>query len=129
MINDLQTNTVYYSNQSIYGLKDEVIALKKILKDQGIDCQKILGTKDYFCRDYMPVQRGSDKFIQFRFEPDYLLKKPDQKQYYSKVNLIHQKNEFLKYLNIIHSDIILDGGNIIKWNDKVIITDKVILDN
>jgi len=129
MITDSQTNTVYYSNQSIYGLKEEVGELKIILKDHGIQCHKILGTRDYFCRDYMPVQKDENTFIQFRFKPDYLLNDPKQNQYFSNINLIHQENEFLKSLNIIPSDIILDGGNLIKWNNKVIITDKVFIDN
>jgi agmatine deiminase len=129
MIIDSQTNVVYYSNQSIYGLKEEVVALKTILDYNNIQCLKILGTRDYFCRDYMPVQIDEDTFIQFRFKPYYLLNDPKLKQYVSNVNLIYQKNEFLKNLNIIPSTIILDGGNLIKWNDKVIITDKVFIDN
>jgi agmatine deiminase len=129
MIPDNETNTVYFSNASNYDLKDEVNILKKELKDRGIECLKILGTKDYFCRDYMPVQKDMNTFIQFRFRPDYLLNHPVNKNYVTDVNLVRRKNSFLNTFNIINSDIILDGGNIIKWKDKVIITDKIFDNN
>ncbi len=129
MIPDLETNTVYYSHASNYDLKEEVKGLKKILQDNGIDCNKIIGTKDYFCRDYMPVQKDLNTFIQFRFHPDYLLNDPEQKKYVTNVPSVKRQNAFLNTSSIINSDIILDGGNIIKWKDKVIITDKVFDDN
>ncbi len=131
MITDLQTNTVYYSNLSAYTatLKAEVNELKRILARYGIGCHRIIGTRDFFCRDYMPVQRDKETYIQFRFHPDYLLNDPRQKKYVSNTKLIHQKNVFLKDFIIIPSEIVMDGGNIIKCNDKVIITDKVLTDN
>lgn len=129
MITDIETNTVYYSYASTYDLKEEVIILKKELKARGIETFKILGTKDYFCRDYMPVQKDSTTFIQFRFRPDYLLNHPINNKYVTDINLVRRKNPLLNSFNIIKSDIILDGGNIIKWKDKVIITDKIFDDN
>ena len=29
-------------------------------------------TKDYWCRDYMPIQYACDRFSQFVYNPDYL---------------------------------------------------------
>lgn len=129
MIADFETNKVFYSNQSTYTFKVEIIELNRILKDNSIESSKILGTKDYFCRDYMPIQKDKNTFIQFKFKPDYLLNNSELKQYVSDTRHVYRSNSFLHNLNIIHSDIILDGGNVIKWKNKIIITDKVFEDN
>ncbi len=129
MIADFETNKVFYSNQSTYMFKVEVMELNRILKDNRIESSRILGTKDFFCRDYMPLQKDKNTFIQFKFKPDYLLNNSELKQYVSDTRLIRRSNSFLHDFNIINSDIILDGGNVIKWKNKIILTNKVFEDN
>ncbi len=128
MIIDKETNKVYFSFQSTYDYKDELKSIKNILKKYNMNYGFISGTKDYFCRDYMPVQVDEKHFIQFQFYPDYLLQ-PDRLEYLTKIKQVHKKNKFLHNFNITFSNIILDGGNIIKWKDKVIITDKLFTEN
>lgn len=129
MIADSETNKVYYSNQSTYNFKVEITELKRILNKYDIRCDKLLGTKDYFCRDYMPIQMDQSNFVQFKFKPDYLLNNPELKKYVTDTNQVLRSNTFLSAFNIINSEIILDGGNIIRWKNKIIVTDKVFLDN
>lgn len=59
-----------------------------------------------WARDYMPVQVNKDKFVLFRYEPDYLKGYPEYKP---------DTSSILSELGIqvMRSDIILDGGNII----------------
>lgn len=73
----------------------------------------------------MPIQVHKDKFIQFTYNPDYLRNSPVHKKTVSDVNRI------CKILNIetIKSSVILDGGNVIKMWDKVLLCDKVIKEN
>ncbi len=128
MIIDKETNKVYFSYLSKYDFKKELHDIQEVLKKHTIEWDYIHGTKDYFCRDYMPVQVREKHLVQFKFYPDYLLK-PDRLQFFTKTQQVHKKNIFLNDFDITFSDIILDGGNIVKWNDKVIITDKIFTDN
>ena len=129
MITDWETNKVYYSFQSTYDFKPELKRLRTILTDNGYNYSHIAGTKDYYCRDYMPIQLTKNEFVQFKFQPDYLLKTPDKIQYVTNVNSVIKKNRFLDQKQIRTSEIILDGGNIIKGKHCAIITDKVVVDN
>ncbi|MBR6035419.1 MAG: hypothetical protein IKP41_00480 [Bacteroidaceae bacterium] len=72
-----------------------------------------------WARDYMPVQVRKDKFVRFCYAPDYLRESPEYKPDTSAV---------LSELGIevIDSDIVLDGGNVVSCGDKVILTDKII---
>lgn len=130
MIADFETNVVYCSDQSFtYYLKEDALKLSSILNANGIICKEISGTEDYFCRDFMPIQKNLNTFIQFTFQPDYLLLDPKQKQYVTDTDQVLKRNAFLHKYKIINSDIILDGGNVVKWTNKLILTDKVVLDN
>jgi|JFJP01.1.fsa_nt_gi agmatine deiminase len=129
MIPDGDTNKVYFSYCSTYDFKPELKRLRTIIKQYGFTYGHIAGTKDYFCRDYMPIQLSKDEFVQFKFQPDYLLNNPELKGYVTNTTDVFKKNEFFEAKKIHHSEIILDGGNIIKSNNAVIITDKVVYDN
>ena len=75
-----------------------------------------------WARDYMPVQVSKEKFIRFCYTPDYLQDSPEYKP---------DTSAILSELGIqvIDSDIIADGGNVISCGDKVIMTDKIIREN
>ena len=46
--------------------------LTSILEKNRVKFCLLKGTKDIWCRDYMPVQTKSGKLVQFRYEPSYL---------------------------------------------------------
>ena len=75
-----------------------------------------------WARDYMPVQVSKKKFVRFNYSPDYLECYPEYKPDISAI---------LSALGIqvIDSDIIIDGGNVISCGDKVIMTDKIFREN
>ena len=75
-----------------------------------------------WARDYMPVQVSKKKFVRFNYSPDYLECNPEYKPNISAI---------LSALGIqvIDSDIIIDGGNVISCGDKVIMTDKIFREN
>lgn len=79
-------------------------------------------TKDYWVRDFMPIQVTENNFIQYKYQPDYL--KNNQKY-------ITNPKGCCKSLKIKSNyiDIILDGGNIIKCSNQIIMTDKVFVEN
>lgn len=75
-----------------------------------------------WARDYMPVQIEKNKFIRFRYEPDYLEHYPEYKP---------QVDDILEKLGIevYRSSINIDGGNIISCDNRVILTDKIFKEN
>lgn len=44
----------------------------EILDANNVAHETLPLTKDYWCRDYMPIQFACDRFSQFVYNPDYL---------------------------------------------------------
>lgn len=85
----------------------------------------IKGTKDIWCRDYMPVQTESGKLIQFKYDPRYLKEKPEDAATRSDVKVICKLNN----LDVVESDINLDGGNVLICDGRAIISERVFAEN
>ena len=98
--------------------------LTDILNKHNIPFAFLEGTKDIWCRDYMPVQTPSGKLIQFRYEPSYL-NDPKYSDSRSDVKRIDKVNG----ISPIFSDINLDGGNVVMYGNKAIITDRIFSEN
>ena len=124
MICDYQTNKVYLA----LGLSHYTQLFKNLLYAliaEGIPISFPAGTKSakhVWVRDYMPIQLNRKSFLRYVYSPDYLKGYED---YIPDYNAIDKDLN----LNCIGSDIVLDGGNVIKCGDKVIMTDKVLLEN
>ncbi len=124
MVQDCETNFLYLSPllktkyPAFYNHLIEVINRNEIRYDF------LENTKDVWCVDYMPIQIKENYFIQFTYNPSYLRFKKYEK-------IITNTDEVIKRLkyNVCKSEIIIDGGNIIKWNDKAIVTDRIFKDN
>lgn len=98
--------------------------LTDILNKHGITFGFLEGTKDIWCRDYMPVQTPSGKLIQFNYDPSYL-NNPKYSESRSDVRHVDKVNDIAP----IFSDIKLDGGNVVMYGNKAIITDRVYSEN
>lgn len=125
MIKDKQTNTVYFAEQTEKHYPKRFSDLKQIIEEAGYSVQVISNTSDYYCRDYMPVQVEDVDFVQFVFRPEAYLKREEYK-YITNPVMVNLSNTMKQPR---YSPILLDGGNIVKWKDKVVITDRVIKDN
>ncbi len=117
---DIETNIVYFSEW----IKDFVCydaIIQKLTKHQ-IKYDLLPHTKDYWVRDCMPVQVSDTEFIQYIYNPNYLQKET----YY-----ITKPDTCCNHLGIPTKkiDLVLDGGNIIKCSDCLIMTDKVFSEN
>ena len=97
-------------------------ALAEILDKHAIKYGFLAATKDIWCRDYMPIQTEKGKFVQFRYEPSYL---KDELELQSDPKEVCRANR----INPIFSKINLDGGNIVNWSDRAIISDRVFDEN
>lgn len=77
MITDQQTNTVYFSNLLQEAYPKQFQKLMELITSAGYKVKLLVGTDDYYCRDYMPVQVSETDFIQFVFSPEAYLKGED----------------------------------------------------
>ena len=124
MIADHETNVVYVADTlerrfpSVYG------GLRSILEQHRLPLRTIPGTKDVWCRDYMPIQVAEDRFVQFTYAPDYLGGR------YGHLRADGEIGPGLSVTrNCARSEIVLDGGNVVAWTDKVIVCDKMFGEN
>lgn len=126
MITNFDTNKVYLAKGMTLGMyTDAADHLLKGLQDNNIRWDFLPDTSSPYhiwARDYMPVQVRPDRFVRFRYTPDYLKDAPEYKPDTSTILAALG-------LQVIDSDIIIDGGNIISCGDKVIMTDKIIKEN
>lgn len=124
MIADRETNVVYVADTLERRFPSVHCGLKSILEQRGIPLRTIPGTRDIWCRDYMPIQVAEDRFVQFRYAPDYLTGK------YRHLRADGEIGSNLPWMkNCVRSEIVLDGGNVVGGRDRVIVCDKVFAEN
>lgn len=99
--------------------------LTSTLKKHNVEYRLLKGTKDIWCRDYMPVQTESGKFIQFTYNPSYLKGKKEWEESRSDVTEICKLNN----IDATSSDINLDGGNVLICDGRAIISDRIFTEN
>ncbi|HYF66702.1 MAG TPA: agmatine deiminase family protein [Ohtaekwangia sp.] len=123
MILDNETSLLYLSD-NIRSRATFFAELSALLQSRKIQYHLLPNTRDIWAVDYMPVQVALDRFVQFRYQPDYL-------QSAKYITTQTDPDEVCKDIGLdrIHSNIILDGGNIIKGKKWAILTDKVFKEN
>lgn len=99
--------------------------LTDILDKHNVKYVFLKGTKDIWCRDYMPVQTESGKLIQFKYDPSYLKGKTEWEESRSDVKEVCMANN----IDAQFSDINLDGGNVLICDGRAIITDRIFSEN
>jgi agmatine deiminase len=117
--------TVYLSELLMSKFPETCKNLITILEKHHVKYSFIKGTKDIWCRDYMPVQTESGKFIQFRYDPSYLKGKKEWEDSRSDVKEVCQLNN----INATFSDINLDGGNVLICDGRAILSDRIFSEN
>lgn len=131
MLTDSLTNTVYFS--SLLPEKCPILNVHLIdaLQKRGIPYGYLSGTKDIWCRDYMPIQVNAVRFVFFKYTPDYLQDKAGLRIQTNPDDVFQVEENNLKKLLPQSSTInlVLDGGNVVKCDDVVVMTDKVFVEN
>lgn len=101
--------------------------IAKALDQLGIEHMELTNTNDYWCRDYMPVRLFEDgAYSKYTYRPDYLWDEESERPY------ITEQSDACKDLDLFtptDMGIIFDGGNYVRCNGKVIITDKIFMEN
>lgn len=141
MIQDQDCNTVYLAEQLGVQYPDIFHGLIKKLRLHGytphivksMNETKVGKELSIWLRDYMPIQVGKKKFVCFEYSPDYL----DFQKYYGKKpdggiiakQFGHLFADYRKGNSQCPKGINIDGGNITKLNDYIVMMDKFIDEN
>lgn len=130
MISDKETNTIYFSEllKTDSRFTETSKQIISTLQTYGAKIKFLPGTKDIWARDYMPIQICKDKFIEYRYDPDYLQGNSEEietRELKTYPDIVCDKIG----LRTIKTDLIIDGGNIVKSGNAIILTDKVVWEN
>src|ERR1035437_10283416 len=124
MIQDKGTNFLYLADCLPKKYPKFFKGFKKAIKKTGIKYELLSPTKDIWAKDYMPVQVGEKKFVQFKYHPSYLRPKKWQRTITNVDNLVESFPWSVKKAKLI-----VDGGNVVKGKNKVIMCDQVFVEN
>ena len=148
MLSDKDFDVVYFSEyfKRPISSKDQGLSiifqrLEVVLNKHGYEARTLPakaklvqdGQLSLWCRDYMPVHTVRRDLLRFSYTPDYLKCKkynghqPDNKWVceqlgISVANMADEEDG-------LYMRVVLDGGNIVRCEDKVVMTDKVFLEN
>ncbi len=124
MITDSQTNFLYLADTLPKNYSGFYNRFEKVLNECNITVSFLPQTKDVWAVDFMPIQTDLDKFIRFVYNPSYL----QTKKY---LKTISDVDAICAEIGIetLKTNIIVDGGNVTRSTNKVIMTDRVFVDN
>lgn len=131
MITDNQTTTVFFS--SLLPKKCPILNqhIAEALEAHEIPYAYLSETKDIWCRDFMPIQIEEDRFVFYKYTPNYLQDKAGLRLQTDTKKVLHAGENHLEHLlqNIVTIDLVMDGGNVVKCGDTVVMTEKVLFEN
>lgn len=109
--------TIRLSSLLFERFSNEAAKLVDILDKNNITYETQENTKDIWTRDYMPICLDDGTLVSYIYTPDYL---KSDKYKNSRTQIEYEKN---------HMDIIMDGGNFVRYKNKAIMTEKVFNEN
>lgn len=127
MTTDPQTTTAYFSNLLPKRCSTLYQSLDTILREKQVEYHLLPDTRDIWCRDYMPIQTDEKRFVYYKYNPDYL-QKPHLKRTITDVTQIGEV-ECLQQVEAVTLDLVVDGGNVVKCGNKIVMTEKVFFEN
>ena len=129
MTTDFQTTKVYFSSWLPTTCPKLWSSMRGVLQKEGISYALLRDTADIWCRDYMPIQTSSKEMVVYKYSPDYL-SSPKMQKYITDTELMKQqiKEEFGD-VDFKELDLVIDGGNVVKCGDTIVMTEKVFKEN
>ena len=91
--------------------------LRNILNKHNISFEIIENTKDIWARDYMPFCLDDGTLVSYIYNPNYLKNKDYEN---TRTQIKYEK---------VHLDLVIDGGNFVRYKNKAIMTDKIFKEN
>ena len=124
MIPDSQTNFLYLADCLPKKYPTFFTSFEKLLNECKINFALIPHTKDVWAVDYMPIQTAGNNFVQFTYNPSYL----QFKKWLPTISDVDKICETMG-LDTLKTDIVLDGGNVVRSGHKAIMTDRIFKEN
>ncbi len=122
-------NTVYISSLLKERYPHAADELLSVLTKYNVTVKELHGTRDIWCRDYMPVQNSKGELVQFKYAPSYLKGKKEWEESRSEVYKVCAANGIHPISSDTSRNVNLDGGNVVLCGDKAIITDRIFNEN
>jgi len=114
-----------YLAEGIKGYPKVAENLLYALYKEGVESEYLpysKSKKHVWARDYMSIQLEEDLFLKYVYNPDYLKSAPEYiPPYLSMIRNLKLKTKLTMF--------VIDGGNVVKFHDCVLITDKVLVEN
>ena len=131
MITDNLTTTVYFSDllpKKCPTLNQHIV---EVLEANRIPYAYLSETKDIWCRDYMPIQIAENRFVSYKYTPNYLQDKTGLRLQTNPEAVLQAQQNRLNHVlqNAVKVDLILDGGNVVKCGNIIVMTEKVFAEN
>lgn len=124
MIPDSKTNFLFLADTLSKFYPKFFVQFEAVLNQKKISFELLTNTNDVWAVDYMPIQVDEDKFIQFIYNPSYLQTKIF-------INTISDVDTICESIGIKteKSKILIDGGNVVKSTNSVILTERIYKEN
>lgn len=120
------TSDIWHSNRLPKLFPNLYQALKTILEKHGIGYREIPGTRDIWCRDYMPVCAADGGMIQFVYRPSYLRKVKEDRHRFTPPSCW----DGLTFASRVRESVLfLDGGTVETCGRTGIVTERLFKDN
>lgn len=119
MILDRETNTLFFSKKITENHKED---WNRIRNSINVNFHLLDQTNDIWVRDFMPIQIDDKRFVCFSYLPSYLKNDPE---------LITNQKQVCQHLELepVYSSIKIDGGNLVKGRNRVVILDRIFQEN
>ena len=127
MLTDSLTNTIFLSDWLPEVCPALYQSLAKALKDNAVHYRILGNTNDIWCRDFMPIQTDEKRFVFYQYNPNYLQAKL-KRRYITDAKKVGNI-DFLRQTKTVNLDLVLDGGNVVKCGNKIVMTEKVFAEN
>jgi agmatine deiminase len=116
---------LYFSDLLLTHVPNFFCSLKMALDDKEIAYSLLRRTKDIWMRDFMPVRTADGQWVQFKYAPDYLMRSARGQA------TITDPTPIRKWVgvDVIKTDIIADGGNIVICGKTALACHKLLRDN
>lgn len=127
MLNDFEMNKVFVSDLLKTIAPKAYQGIRDACERFSVPFEELNGTKDIWCRDYMPLQVDTGIFQKYHYFPDYLLRSDEDRATITDGGKICEKQVIRPKSKL--KDIVIDGGNVVKCDYKIIMTSKVFEEN
>ncbi len=131
MITDNITNCVYFSSLLLEKCPVLNAHIVDALQQHKVPYAYLSGTKDIWCRDFMPIQIDEGRYVFYKYTPDYLQDSIGLRLQTNPEDVFQTSSNRLQTIwhNCVVKDLVMDGGNVVKCGDKIVMTDKVFVEN